>query len=749
MSRSDEWLSRFEPIDASDLTSTGAKRLVDYIDHYGEGVVHLLDLRQLENVDLVVFELNTGVPQAPIYPLLPSEKLAVTFARMDGSYLVHALRDSFPDTPHQALPFRGWPTMLCIDDRPWIDAQATWTPGELILRLLAWFERAAMGRSYDPRQPIEPNMIGSAVDVLVPASALGPNPPAYLVGELNEEGTFVRIRPFQEGDDVTKAPPWTVVTYRMEPERVQRMRFVPQTLAELDEMCAARGLDLVNHLIARGRQWMSADQRWSLSGRLMIVLDMPIVNLDGTTTGARDLRAFVSDVDLRQVLVALGIAEHAPSDLGEESNRLVPVLKPDPPVPEALETVGVVVADVHQEFGLERAAELSDTEVFAVPTVLVGCGAVGSHLAENLFREGRIRPTLVDEDRILPHNLARHTASMANVGGAKAGVLAERLRSLALSEHDAIIPITVPLRGSDVNEDALNSALTEAELIIDASASTSALRTLSDHPTRARRASIFLNPRGTAAVVLLEDTDRRVTLRDAEAVYFSALLNDELRDHLAPPVSPLAYSGSCRAVTSRIPQSRVAALTGLASVALSRMLSSADADGSVITLADDDAVRTVRLKPTAPSAVTYDGWTIAVASSCMAAVTALRNAGLPNETGGCLLGMFDLAARRIEVVAATGAPDGSRGTVTGFMRGRQGLREHLQLIEQRTAAQVRYLGEWHSHPSGVGSAPSATDRIQLSWLSELADIEGVPKLMLIAGDRGASIAPAVPRKNAA
>jgi hypothetical protein len=48
--------------------------------------------------------------------------------------------------------------------------------------------------------------------------------------------------------------------------------------------------------------------------------------------------------------------------------------------------------------------------------------------------------------------------------------------------------------------------------------------------------------------------------------------------------------------------------------------------------------------------------------------------------------------------------------------------------------QIRYVGEWHSHPRGSSTWPSATDLEQLRRLAEELESDGVPALMAIAGD---------------
>lgn len=125
---------------------------------------------------------------------------------------------------------------------------------------------------------------------------------------------------------------------------------------------------------------------------------------------------------------------------------------------------------------------------------MIGAGAIGSHLADCLSREGRFSWTIVDDDQLLPHNLARHVASGKSLMQSKAKVLAQHIND------------TLPTRAISINanlldqaSDAPTRALDAAELIIEATASLVAARYLSDHPATARRVSAFFNPAGNAA----------------------------------------------------------------------------------------------------------------------------------------------------------------------------------------------------------------------------------------------------------
>ena len=115
-------------------------------------------------------------------------------------------------------------------------------------------------------------------------------------------------------------------------------------------------------------------------------------------------------------------------------------------------------------------------------------------------------------------------------------------------------------------------------------------------------------------------------------------------------------------------------------------------------------------------------------------VLAMRRSRLPAETGGILFGLVDIPAKSIHLVTATPAPPGSIEEPDGFVRGMGDVDEMMEDVRRRTAGQVRYVGEWHSHPPRIGAAEPTDDR-QLDWLAALMGMDSMPALMVIAADR--------------
>jgi integrative and conjugative element protein (TIGR02256 family) len=116
-------------------------------------------------------------------------------------------------------------------------------------------------------------------------------------------------------------------------------------------------------------------------------------------------------------------------------------------------------------------------------------------------------------------------------------------------------------------------------------------------------------------------------------------------------------------------------------------------------------------------------------------VRAERQKKLPRETGGVLLGSWDLQRGIVYVVATIPSPDDSDEGPTSYIRGSRGLESAVSDAIARTGGQLQYLGEWHSHPDGHSAEPSDDDCKLFDWVREYTTQDGYPPAMLIVGEK--------------
>ncbi|MCX6064976.1 MAG: ThiF family adenylyltransferase [Chloroflexi bacterium] len=104
--------------------------------------------------------------------------------------------------------------------------------------------------------------------------------------------------------------------------------------------------------------------------------------------------------------------------------------------------------------------ELRDAKI-----ALIGCGALGSAIAELLVRGGASDLLLVDHDFLVAGNLVRHTLSGEHIGKNKAVSMAQRLSTIApyskISTYDKQLPVQKAI---------IEAMLDDREIVIDCTA---------------------------------------------------------------------------------------------------------------------------------------------------------------------------------------------------------------------------------------------------------------------------------------
>jgi molybdopterin/thiamine biosynthesis adenylyltransferase len=104
--------------------------------------------------------------------------------------------------------------------------------------------------------------------------------------------------------------------------------------------------------------------------------------------------------------------------------------------------------------GGEQVARLADQ-----PLTICGAGALGSHLADNLARQGFRRLRVVDRDRIEEHNVGTQLYGESDVGAWKVEVLRQRLFRATGVEIEAV--------RKDLTNRSAKSLLQDGGLVVD------------------------------------------------------------------------------------------------------------------------------------------------------------------------------------------------------------------------------------------------------------------------------------------
>ena len=413
-----------------------------------------------------------------------------------------------------------------------------------------------------------------------------------------------------------------------------------------------------------------------------------------------------SGADQEDLAIAIGTHQRI-GNSSEIGRILTPTLARDELLKVPLGSMATV-----RDVVFDDLRELSGVEKLPFDNIVaVGAGALGSAVVDISAREGVRYLSILDKDVLLPHNIARHRLGNSFIGKPKAVALQKALNML-IDETT----IRTAFDCDFLNQSALTpevvQVLNEADLVFDFSASVAVARAISSDDRDARSASVFFNPDASDVVILIEDKSRQKRLSHLEADYYRHILSvPELRDHLQTEDAHLArYGNGCRDVSAKISAAEVNKLASIGWESLRSNLLNENACGKIIRSDSEGNAKCYHLEVKShKEQIIFESWSLGISEDVLKQLAFLRAKDLPNETGGVLLGMVDYAEKFVMIVAVTPAPENSVKQPFYFERGTSGLTENLEAVDTITAGQVRYVGEWHSHPPGVAARPSNTD----------------------------------------
>ncbi|MGM8936988.1 ThiF family adenylyltransferase [Pseudomonas neustonica] len=669
------------------------------------------------------------------------ERLAISVNHQSRvPILVFALRKDFPALSHQHASPPGSPRVLCLYSSTWATVQLGWTPQRFLARMFWWLRESAQLKLHRDDQPLEQLFYMSPYQLILPANYGDYAQPGSQTLTIVDISSGSRADPFES--IILKAYP-TNASHHATPIRLvpivvsavssTAVAGIPYSLGALQDQLSAWGSDLYKPLHGAVFDAIAGGVKPSAGNGEAILILVWVPRTRGEEVERMDVMGYV----LQSSLFDLGSAFEmlAPPDNNGIHTRAELIggsqstLWRDIPVSLVEVRPALTASATRDMSGVQE--EASDFN-----GVLAGVGALGSALADMWIRQGWGRWTFVDNDRVMPHNLSRHVAVDQHVGQHKVSVVRDFAQAIFPNEP---VPVAIASSILDEGED-LQSALRNAQLIVDVTTTLEAPRALARSQNVPRTASLFVTPSGLSSVMILEDLDRRLRLDALEGQYYRALLTNEWgATHLANHLGDRWVGGGCRDISVRMSIECICSHAGN----LSRQLrQSVLQEGARICVwAYDEtsgAVLAHEIEVSMVHTESSNGWVIKYDSALLEKLKQTRMAALPNETGGTIVGVTDFQARTIVIVDVLPAPPDSDASPTHFTRGEAGQLEALENVHQRTAGIVGYLGEWHSHPNAYSAQPSAEDEKLLETLHRKMKMEGLPALMMIVAQNDIS-----------
>ena len=699
---------------------------------------------------LVVDCENDAVPTRNQVGIQYRERLALVFySSAARAPAVWALRRDFPVTAHQNHVAAGAPRNLCLYFEPWAHVRRTWTAHHHLNRILWWLAETASGTLHRPDQPLEQLYFDSPFELVLPFDfrdkAADPNY-RLIIESHKQRGTHLTLigQMIGRNEGAVGEMGFACIALRLLPVVHGSVEALPSTLGELHDQFERRGASLAT-ILAENIRDLCRDGRFEKpeSRFTLLVLSVPLLRESGTAAEGTVELGYSVQQNMADLGVAMGVLEKlntaqlggmAAPTAGPDAYLVLNIIGGNPPSPAGWRDVEVIQLALSDAFTPDEGRRMAGLVDHGPVGVLSGFGALGSQMFDLWVRAGWGRWTVIDPDYIRPHNLARHTALARHLGMNKAHVATD-LAGLVFAGQPAITR-GIAGRADDLDVPAVAETLDACDVVVDVSTDLGVPRVIASRSSVRRALSAFITPSGSGAVMLIEDAQRTVRLDTLEGQYYRQVISEAWgAAHLAGHRGHLSTGAGCREPSAVIPNELIA--LHAANLAHMTRVRLGDPEGRLLIWHHDADTGTVTCQSYAPALpLTSDIRDLKIVwdVSLRAKLRRERERHLPNETGGVLLGYFDLVLGTVTIVDALSAPADSREEETGFVKGVQGLEEAVGEAALRTANIVRYVGEWHSHPHNNSARASRDDVLLLEHLAVVLRNEGLSALMLIIGE---------------
>jgi len=152
---------------------------------------------------------------------------------------------------------------------------------------------------------------------------------------------------------------------------------------------------------------------------------------------------------------------------------------------------------LHEEIyrGSAEVAKLAVPQV-----VLCGAGALGSHLADNLARQGFAKLRAIDHDRIEEHNVSTQLYGLSDVGVWKVEALRNQLFRASGVEIEAM--------RKELTEKSAGTLLKDADIIVDAFDNSAARQIVQNHARSSGKPCLHMGVNADYAEVIWDELYR-------------------------------------------------------------------------------------------------------------------------------------------------------------------------------------------------------------------------------------------------
>lgn len=733
------WGEPYPDLNPNNLTHDTGKKALELCNQSADfDVIEIGRISENDVVsDIIVVDcINDFVPVVNQHNIKRRERLAIV-CKKDKCTEVRALRKDFPKVPHTNHVPNGEPLSLCLYFEPWSVVERIWTPQKHLQRILWWLSETAKGTLHRQDQPVEQMYFEPAVEILFPPDfdekILDQHLALVADGINTSNGELKVIRCYFVSQAQVGArgyPQFFPITISLTPVLHGEIEHFPDDLGTLHDQIVARGVSFVEEIKGVIRSKAAGGIVHNPNGRCLLILQIPVCREQGAEPERHDTKAYLIPNCVTDLGVATGALHFFNGKYFCDESIAGHVVQSD-----KWRTFKILPAGVSPTISKDFARKASgvDYESAEFKGVVAGVGALGGVLSDIWSKEAWGSWTLLDSDHMRAHNVLRHIARDTSVGQYKVDTVKDAMQR---NFHPGYYQATaIPSSIQDKISSGVDGSISEADLLVDVTTTIEVPRDLSQLHDIPRSASLFLTPSSRSSVFIFEDENREIRLDALEAQYYRAILNSSWgQAHLKGHQGGMWVGAGCRDISAVISFEMIAMHAAI--LARQMRLTRTKPEACIRIWVHEDAtgaVQFIEVPVVTPRRSQAGDWNICWDDGIVEKLSSYRHEGLPNETGGVILGYIDHKIKTIYVVDVLAAPPDSQKEPGSFVRGTEGLQEVLTDVGNRTANIVGYIGEWHSHPQFSSAYPSQTDRELVARLTETLKLDGLPALMIIIG----------------
>lgn len=716
-----------------ELKNIFSKTIVQVLENTGIGKLISVDATDDDKQDCLVVDIGPlQIPQFPVFEVKKIEQIKIIVS--DNTLPEVLCRKDFPVVPHLNVKSDGVKS-LCLFDVPFREIEYMFNASMFIRRIVYWFEKTARGELHQPDQPLEP-FFPYVNDHIIMAYNNGI--PFFRYKTIKtSNGDILFETPLEDTTVGNVAIRLDISINKVYTENI--INKMPKTLGDLDSAFEERIVDkiietaLLTWEVKRDQKLykllFNQSEKALKNCPIFLVVEISLSRNKESKPEQWTTKIFKLDSPLLSFLLSYGYSV--------KNGKLVKIKQTG-----EYEKINLVPFEALLNFNKKYARRLNNISTKADNKfVQIGLGSLGSQIANNCIREGYGIWTFIDPDCILPHNLARHCLFTQNIGENKALAMKDFSEAIIMSDNPPCVEKAYNANiFSNEHIQSFISDISSSNLVVDTSASIAVSRFLCHTLSSSTRCvSLFMNPSGTALIMLAENSDRTIKLDTLEMQYYSLLTNSsDLTQHLKNE-KRVVYSSSCRNASLTYSQDNVSIFSGISSKEIKKLENIDEAIIKIWTIDENDtSIHLKSEKGCIFNNYSYNGWQINVSSLLEENLHRMRTQKIPRETGGVLIGSFDYKQKICYIVDSIDSIEDSEEYPCAFVRGSKGLSKKLNDISEITIDNLTYIGEWHSHPND-NTNQSTDDKKLMDSIVYYNRTNSSPGCMIIVGETHLSV----------